>query len=116
MGIYDRKLLKKTGIPEVRTRAEAVYFEVRWVEDYILAAGEISVFFSDLNDSDIFEEVFGRTNMVLENDYLKKYKGTWSRSQLDDSRDGSYPDLPKRSKKERERLRQIIGDAKFIIQ
>ena len=40
------------------------------------------ILFQGFDDNDKREEKFGRLNMVIENDYLKKYKGSWDGSSL----------------------------------
>jgi hypothetical protein len=61
-------------LPTALNKQQAVYWELNW------HAGIQKTFFSpDLPvHTSVFEEKRGRRNMVLENDYLIKYKATWS--------------------------------------
>jgi hypothetical protein len=60
-------------IPTVHTKQEAVAYETRWLQR------PCGFFEPDLPvHTDVFVEKHGRRNMVLENDYLIKYKSTWS--------------------------------------
>lgn len=84
VGIYERKVLDLIEIPQPTTKKEAVNFEIEWNKKYVLAAGNVPVLFTDLKDSMAkgIENKNGRDNLVLENDYLIKYKGTWRLDQL----------------------------------
>lgn len=80
-GKYQRKVLDKIVIPETKTKIEAVEQEMEFNTNYGNNC-TYTVQCPELRNSDVFEEKFGRNNMILENKYFKKYKGTWSRSQL----------------------------------
>lgn len=59
-------------IPNVTNKEEAIHWEIRWFNK------PHTVFNPELPfHVERFEEKHGRTNMVIENDYLIKYKGTW---------------------------------------
>lgn len=79
MGIYERKILEKINIPIPKSKAESIQYELTWTEAYCKAAGNVRLAFTDLSDSRAKrkEVVFGRENLVLENDFLIKYKGNW---------------------------------------
>ena len=79
MGIYERKILEKINIPIPKSKAESIQYELTWTEAYCKAAGNVRLAFTDLSDSKAKrkEVVFGRENLVLENDFLIKYKGNW---------------------------------------
>jgi len=52
--------------------------EIMWTRDYADKAGSVPVLFPDLTDADgHMGEKFGRMNLVLENQYFRKWKGTW---------------------------------------
>lgn len=83
-GVYERKVIEDIGIPTVSTKLQAVEFERSWHESYVASAGEPTVLFPDLTDENATEVRFhnGRENLILENDYIIKYKGTWRADQL----------------------------------
>jgi hypothetical protein len=61
------------------TQRDSIRAEIEWTTGYAAAAGDVPVVFPELRDSTNrgFVEHHGRINMVLENDYLRKFKGTW---------------------------------------
>lgn len=79
MGVYERKVLDRfAGWPTVNTKAEAIIHEVSWTRDYADYAGGVPVLFPELTDANgHVTEWFGRDNLVLENEYFRKWKGTW---------------------------------------
>ena len=78
-GVYERKVIEQIGVPIMTDKADSIRHEISWHELYFKAAGELTVLFPELRDSNATAQVelFGRTNLVLENDYIVKYKGTW---------------------------------------
>ena len=78
---YTAQGLEITRPPLVRTKAEAIEFENSWHKEYAKATS-VHTLFPNFNKSNTFKEMFGRTNMVIENQYIRKYKGTWDRKQL----------------------------------
>lgn len=79
LGIYERKTLEMIDIPQPKSKAESIAYELSWTESYCKAARNVRLAFSDLGDtkSKRKEHLFGRENLVLENDFLIKYKGNW---------------------------------------
>ena len=79
LGIYERKILKMVDIPLPKSKAESIAFELSWTETYCRAARNVRLAFTDLTDSRAKrkEVLFGRENLVLENEFLIKYKGNW---------------------------------------
>lgn len=79
MGVYEREHLAKIDIPVPQSKREAIEFEMSWTAKYCQAAKNVRVAFPDLNDRNATKKeiVFGRENLVLENDFLIKYKGNW---------------------------------------
>jgi hypothetical protein len=79
MGVYERKVLDKlVGWPLVDSKMGSIANEIMWTRDYADKAGSVPVLFPDLTDSDgHMGEKFGRMNLVLENQYFRKWKGTW---------------------------------------
>ena len=78
LGKYRREILDKMSIPLTKTKMEAVLQECAFNEQYSKLESKMATIFNPLLNSDKFEEKFGRKNMILENDYIRKYKGTWS--------------------------------------
>lgn len=78
LGKYDSSFLKTLTFPKVSTKLEAVRME-QWLEHNIPCPHLDSKF---IDGNHTFEIKHGRHNMVLENKYLKKYKGTWSMEQI----------------------------------
>ena len=61
-------------IPKINSKPEAIALELHW-----LRGREAFYFKPDLPvHTNVFEEKHGRKNMVLENDFIIKYKATWS--------------------------------------
>jgi hypothetical protein len=79
MGVYERKVLDKlVGWPLVNSKMSSIANEIMWTRDYADKAGSVPVLFPDLIDADGYMgEKFGRMNLVLENQYFRKWKGTW---------------------------------------
>lgn len=79
MGIYTREHLSRVELYSPVTQRDSIQAEVEWTRGYAAAAGNVPVVFSEFRDSRNvgFVEHHGRRNMVLENDYLRKFKGTW---------------------------------------
>lgn len=80
MGAYDRHLLEQVGLPEVTGKRHSIELELAWTRAYCDAAGSVEVLFPDLADRNAsgIVERHGRPNLVLANDHLTKFKGTWS--------------------------------------
>jgi hypothetical protein len=78
-GVYDRAVIEQIGTPVITDKRDAIAKEISWHKSYVEVAGTPAVLFPDLTDSNATrqEERHGRTNLVLENQYLTKYKGTW---------------------------------------
>jgi hypothetical protein len=79
MGIYTRSDLSKVELYSPVTQRDSIKAEIEWTKKYANLADKVTVVFPDLRDSKNkgFVEHHGRINMVLENEYIKKYKGTW---------------------------------------
>jgi hypothetical protein len=78
MGIFERKPLLEVGVPIPQNKKEAVHLEYRWTRKYCETAGKVTLMFPELRD-DTSKIVMrhGRENILLENEYLIKYKGNW---------------------------------------
>lgn len=81
LGVYERKVLEKIQIPSCHSKKEQVILEVALSDAYCQAyGGAVPVMYPELNDNNNngFVERYGRKNMLLENDVMIKYKGTWN--------------------------------------
>jgi hypothetical protein len=76
-GKYLRKHI--LPFPEVKSKVDDVLIgEDQWSKGYARLPIE-HVGLQPLYDTyEVFEEKNGRNNMILENDYFKKYKGSWT--------------------------------------
>lgn len=87
LGKYLRKYVEQTNFPKVTTRREDVIRgEDEWNHEYMSLDSNI-VWIQPITDvnPDIesnFEYKFGRKNMVVENDYIKKWKSQWNISMI----------------------------------
>lgn len=81
LGKYRSEILKRITWRLPETKLEAVEGEISFPNDYARIEYPISIP-DPLTSSHIFEEKFGRVNMVLENDWIKKWKATWNRNML----------------------------------
>jgi hypothetical protein len=79
LGIYTRETLNKMYIPMVKTKQDSIKYENDWHREYC-SHENVPIMFPEFNDNRAngTEERHGRINLVLENDYLIKYKGTWN--------------------------------------
>ena len=79
MGIYDPIILNMVEIPKVENKAEAIKYEIEWTSKYVNYAVDVDIAFPELCDSRASgkEVRYGRECLVLENEYLIKYKGNW---------------------------------------
>lgn len=81
LGKYRTEIVKQLDPPIAKDKMHAVELEIdynkRYCEiDYPVIMNE------PLSISNVFEEKFGRKNMILENRWIKKYKGTWNRDMV----------------------------------
>ncbi len=81
LGKYRYDVLKDLPKPLAQNKYHGIELEESWNRLYCQADPPV-VLFNDFNDKDIFETKHGRKNMVIENKYLKKYKGAWNRSMV----------------------------------
>lgn len=89
---YRREVLEGMEIPAVHNKKEAVYYEEWWNREYAKKEGSNNIwtfdhFFRDGGESGDDRRTinkFGRDNLIIENDFLIKYKGTWDIYQLEE--------------------------------
>jgi hypothetical protein len=80
-GKFRRQQVDKLTFPTVRNKIDDVLLgEGQWCRQY-MELGEY-VELQPLADGNRFTEKHGRTNMVLENDYFIKWKGSWDMETL----------------------------------
>jgi hypothetical protein len=79
MGIYDPKILRQIEVPIPKSKAEAIEFELSWTKKYVEQAQGVEVLFPEFKDANARRKEFkhDRENLILENQYLIKYKGNW---------------------------------------
>jgi hypothetical protein len=82
LGKYRREILDKCHIPLPKTKMDSVVFEETFNLEYLSNEPKKWILHDNFSRADKFETKFGRTNMVLEDEYLKKYKGTWCRAMV----------------------------------
>jgi hypothetical protein len=78
-GVYERHVIDRIGVPVVKDKAHSILLEIDWHRRYVEASGEPTVLFPELTDKNATDVVerHGRKNLVLENDLVVKWKGTW---------------------------------------
>lgn len=78
LGKFKSDVLRAVGVPRIETKNEAVLKERWWTEDYLKLDPGYKVFQPELPvESTVFVERHNRKNMVLENDFIIKYKANW---------------------------------------
>ena len=85
LGKFRREILNNLKLPLVRDKIEAVRQEELFTRDYWNADPTTQVFNPNFKDENFYhnwEEMWGRKNLKLEDDYIIKRKGTWDAKQL----------------------------------
>lgn len=85
LGKYLASSVRAIGVPTVNSKWDAVMLEDSWGEAYAQAeetAGRLASLGGPLDHTEVFEERHGRLNMVVENEFLRRYKGTWDARQI----------------------------------
>jgi|SRR3990167_2183469 len=85
LGKYRREILEKMEIPDTPNKEASIFFESKFNNDYMALETELVTISNSLHHSSLFEQKCGRLNMKLENEFLIKWKGTWSIAQLNNS-------------------------------
>lgn len=81
LGKYRMPIVTQLKPPAAKDKKQAVELEETWNREYCQLEQPIALD-NSLTKSTIFEERHGRKNMVLENRWLIKYKGTYDPAQL----------------------------------
>jgi hypothetical protein len=78
LGIYERKILEKINIPEVKTKEEAIFQEINWTSQYVASCDHLYHPNPPIQHH-IVETVVknGRENLFYLNRFYEKWKGTW---------------------------------------
>jgi hypothetical protein len=76
LGKYRSDLLRNMSFPDITHKGDAVRFEGNWMEAYVAQEPDY-VTLGNLPHSEVFVERFGRLNMVVENQWLRRWKGSW---------------------------------------
>lgn len=78
-GVYQRSVVEKIGTPKVKDKQDSILLEIDWHRRYVEASVEPTVLFPELTDHKAAGIVVkhGRENLVLENEFVTKFKGTW---------------------------------------
>jgi len=78
-GVYERSVIERLGVPFVKDKGHSILLEIDWHRRYVELHGEPTVLFPGLTDANAVreEERHGRVNLVLENEFVTKWKGTW---------------------------------------
>jgi len=84
---FCREVLQQMEIPKTRTKERAIYHEAHFVKDYLKLDTPHHTVCPDWGNVDerkqLKEEKFGRLNLVISNDIVTKYKGTWQHNLQD---------------------------------
>lgn len=83
MGKYNwASLVEQGNMPMVNNKREAVDMEIGWLKNYA-RLNNIPSLFPDFTDRQVFEEKHGKRRMVIENNYIKKWKNCYDTSMID---------------------------------
>lgn len=78
MGKYRTQTLNRIEVPKIDKKEEAITFEHVFGNRYMAAESQIKMLEPCLPvQSEVFEVKNGRKNMVVENEWFKKWKGTY---------------------------------------
>ena len=85
LGKYRSEVLKTLELPSPKTRLDSCVAEFNFLPKYLDSEPNKVELFPDFwKQPEKFEFKHGRENMVIDNDYLIKYKGHWTSSMLYD--------------------------------
>lgn len=82
IGKYRKEIIDEIGLPKVATKWDAVGAENTWNRRYIFEEPDFINLFPDFKDGNNFCYKYDRKNMILENEYMIKYKGCWCPSMI----------------------------------
>lgn len=76
LGKYRSEILRCLEMPIITNKRDAIFWEDRWTVPYISMEPDFAVL-GDLPHSNVFEFRNGRINMVVENAWIRRFKGSW---------------------------------------
>lgn len=79
---YRRAILKDMEIPIAKSKRQAVELEVTFNPNYA-KKDETVVLFPEIKHSNDFVHKYGRMNMIMGNEYIARFKGSWGQYTLD---------------------------------
>jgi hypothetical protein len=79
LGKYVAENVQMVGVPPVASKMQAIEQEVHWCVRYAKFEERrgLTSLGGPLEHTDVREWKHGRENMVVENEWLRKWKGTW---------------------------------------
>ena len=81
LGLYERSVLDKVGIPTAYSKSDAIKYEWEWTKEYVSACTNFDHPI-DINHQIIYTVYkHGRENMLYVNDLYEKWKGDWGQIQ-----------------------------------
>lgn len=78
---YKSDILKKIKI-DIKDKKDSVEYERELHKLYKQFENPEIMLDGCLENTNVFEKAYGRNNMICENEYFKKYKGTWDMTML----------------------------------
>lgn len=79
-GVYEPAVVERTELPTIGDKEDAITHETVWTSHYVNALGyEPPCLYPDLfaDHRGVVVEHHGRKNLMLGNNEIRKYKGTW---------------------------------------
>lgn len=80
LGKYRRAIIDQVGLPIPQTKKAAIFWEYYWSLVYCDSEDRLLVVPNALEDTKKFKMMHGKKRMVLENDYIIKYKSNWGQN------------------------------------
>ena len=85
IGKYRREILLQMEIPEIKTKRDAVKYEHEFNNEYMeLETKYIELFPGFWDQLERYEFKNGRNNLINENEFIKKFKGTWAMEMINE--------------------------------
>lgn len=82
LGKYKRNILRSMTYDIPTNKNEAVEMEMTFNQQYLSLDPKVVILWLDFVDNDNIVEKFGEKRMLIENKFIKKYKGCWSRAMI----------------------------------
>lgn len=83
IGKYKREALRGMEMPIVDSKLQAINYEETWTREYVnRPEAHVVLLTPPLHDGSNFVTIRGKQYMKLENDFIIKLKGTWSRNMI----------------------------------